>query len=311
MKFFASQFSKAKPSKALAAPASKKKKRQPASSASSASSTPSKSKSHGPKKVADVPRDEEGNLIFPIKLGVLIVESLGEVSDKAGYHNKKYIWPVGFRSKRTYASMKDPDKKVLYTSEILDGGEVPLFRVTPEDQPDKPIDANSATKAWTTVIKTINDKKTVATGKRMFTAVSGPEYFGYTNPPITKLIQELPKVAENAPTYEMRSFEPIQSKEKDKPTAETPKRKNPPRASSRNKRTKTLESEAEEDKDSSHATPVEDKTVDESQPQDPPAGDPPASLPEFKPPRKHTTSPTAIKAPKRLRTGPQTSEPAE
>lgn len=38
--------------------------------------------------------------------------------------------PVGFKSMRSYASMKQPDKRIQYCCEILDGGAAPEFRLT-------------------------------------------------------------------------------------------------------------------------------------------------------------------------------------
>eukprot|EP01090_Pellita_catalonica_P017356 TRINITY_DN521_c0_g2_i1.p1 TRINITY_DN521_c0_g2~~TRINITY_DN521_c0_g2_i1.p1 ORF type:complete len:646 (+),score=188.49 TRINITY_DN521_c0_g2_i1:274-1938(+) len=64
--------------------------------------------------------DEDGNVSFPIKIGdVLFVHSLGEVDpSKPLFHAKRYIWPNGFKSTRTYASTLDPTKKCMYTSVI-------------------------------------------------------------------------------------------------------------------------------------------------------------------------------------------------
>lgn len=117
---------------------------------------------------------------------------------------------------RQYSSFKDPSKRINYISEILDGlhtaqnfngtecstsaGEGkgltmrcdlagPLFKVTPEDDEDSAIIEKSATAAWSAVIAKVNDLKTEATGKRQFTSVSGPEYFGFGISAIAKLIQ--------------------------------------------------------------------------------------------------------------------------
>ncbi len=65
----------------------------------------------------------------------------------------------------------------------------PLFKVTPEDDEDEAIVEKSATAAWSAVIAKVNNMKTEETGKRQFTSVSGPEYFGFGVPAIAKLIQ--------------------------------------------------------------------------------------------------------------------------
>ena len=70
---------------------------------------------------------------LPLQAHGATVVSLGRVVTQwPTYHNKNYIWPVGFkwvcaapltrRSLKLFASFKDPARRVLYTSEILDGG---------------------------------------------------------------------------------------------------------------------------------------------------------------------------------------------
>ena len=70
---------------------------------------------------------------LPLKVHGVTVLCLGQINTKyPTYHNKNYIWPVGykfelvpiviFRSVKMYTSFKDTSKRVMYTSEILDGG---------------------------------------------------------------------------------------------------------------------------------------------------------------------------------------------
>ena len=70
---------------------------------------------------------------LPYKVKGVTVLSFGHsVTQWKSYHSAKYIWPVGFkwllgggvmrRSTKMYYSFKNPLTKVLYTSEILDGG---------------------------------------------------------------------------------------------------------------------------------------------------------------------------------------------
>ncbi len=116
------------------------------------------------------------------------------VFDNPAFHSSNYVWPVGYKSVRLFTSMKQPDHRISYVNEILASDSQPVFRVTPEDDPENPISASSATAAWKTIIEKVNALKTDQSGKRMFSAVSGPEYFGFSNPTISKLIQELPNV---------------------------------------------------------------------------------------------------------------------
>eukprot|EP01080_Neovahlkampfia_damariscottae_P001827 gene1827-969_t len=144
------------------------------------------------KRLVEVQRDLYGNVIFPINLGALTIHSVGKVIyDRPAYHTDKYIWPVGFKATRVYTSMKNVDERIVYTCEIKDGGFAPIFVLNCRDF-DSPIEEKSATAAWTSVVKTVNEIKSEASGKKVFTNVSGPEYFGLANPTVMKLISELP-----------------------------------------------------------------------------------------------------------------------
>lgn len=97
---------------------------------------------------------------MPIVIGGLTVLSMGKiVSDRKKFHSKRYIWPVGFKSVRTYASLKgttftrkrssslsalidrlsDFNRKCEYVNEIIDGGTEPKFVVTCMDDPEHPL----------------------------------------------------------------------------------------------------------------------------------------------------------------------------
>jgi hypothetical protein len=52
------------------------------------------------------------------------------VSDRPDYHTEDLIFPVGFCSTRVYGSLKDPEKKCVYTCKIVDGGTAPRYVAT-------------------------------------------------------------------------------------------------------------------------------------------------------------------------------------
>jgi len=155
------------------------------------------------RKVQPIAVDAKGKPIFPIALGGLTVHSLGEiVHDRPGFHSERYIWPVGYCSSRTYPSMKDPEMKCLYTCKILDGGFGPQFEMCPEDDPDHPIIASSATACHCVVLKAVNK----ARGRDASNTGSGPEFFGFSHPTIQYLIQSLPG-ARKCTKYQWVKFE--------------------------------------------------------------------------------------------------------
>ena len=155
------------------------------------------------RKALDLARGENGELLLPVKLGPLTLLQLGTIIfDREKFHNKRYIWPVGFESTRSYFSMKTPDQHTIYTSRILDGGDGPLFQVTAEDDPENPVAAPAASTTWTTIVRKVNEAK----NKGQMCSASGPEYFGFGNPTIARLIQEMPN-ADKCKNYVMQPFQ--------------------------------------------------------------------------------------------------------
>ena len=104
-----------------------------------------------------------------------------------------------------------PQQRVRFTSEILDGGTGPIFRVTSVDAPDMPAEGNSATAAWNVMLKVL--RATIflsgslplshASGfmlqlqrvndalekheRRNVISVSGPEMYGFSNPQVRRV----------------------------------------------------------------------------------------------------------------------------
>lgn len=155
------------------------------------------------RKVQPIAVDAKGKPIFPISLGGLTVHSLGEiVHERPGFHSERYIWPVGYCSSRTYPSMKNPENKCIYTCKILDGGFGPQFEMCPEDDPEHPIIASSATACHCVVLKAVNK----ARGRDASNTGSGPEFFGFSHPTIQYLIQSLPG-ARKCSKYQWVKFE--------------------------------------------------------------------------------------------------------
>lgn len=195
-------------------------------------------KSLKPKKAMEIPRDEQGRPRFPVQVGVFTVHSLGTVVlDRDGFHNERYVFPVGYRVSRTFASTVDPNKAVEYFCSIEDGGgDSPVFRVEPSDAPENTTVATSPTGAWSSIIKSecmvvlhqsflssIQCKQTPlpfpflilfslsaanAIRSKEASSSSGPENFGFTNPTIQFLIQELPGVS-HLRKYEHQNFEMV------------------------------------------------------------------------------------------------------
>eukprot|EP00126_Sphaerothecum_destruens_P003945 Sdes_comp17781_c0_seq1m7044 len=61
------------------------------------------------KKPTEISRDENGKVILPFRIGAVTYHCLGKINPAPGYHNDKYLWPVGFTSSRIFFSMKNPE----------------------------------------------------------------------------------------------------------------------------------------------------------------------------------------------------------
>eukprot|EP00871_Galdieria_phlegrea_P004480 jgi/Galph1/5032/GphlegSOOS_G57.1 len=156
----------------------------------------------------DRPRAPDGTFIMPLRLGVLTIESLGVVDPyREGFHSERAIYPIGFRSRRHFTSMVDVDRQCDYICEIVDSGENrPLFRVTCEDLPEYVFEETSASGCWCRILKVIRER-TPEDRRRSHVSVSGPEYFGFVNPLVLEMIQELPN-ADHCERYKRRVFLP-------------------------------------------------------------------------------------------------------
>ncbi|KAJ2957819.1 hypothetical protein NQZ79_g6510 [Umbelopsis isabellina] len=164
-----------------------------------------------PKHVQSLPRRPNGAIALPVTIGrgtnEVIIYDIGRVVwDREGYHNSRYIWPVGFKSKKYLPSLKTPLKKTGYISEILDGGGAPVFQVTPEDSPDTIFSGVSASGVWKQLLDQI-----ASLGVTAKTHASGPEMLGLSNLAVTKAIQELPN-ANKCTRYVMQRWLPEETK---------------------------------------------------------------------------------------------------
>lgn len=101
--------------------------------------------------------------------------------------------------------MVDPKNNTVVVSTILDGGDGPLFHVAAHDMPDQPIIANSATGAWTVVVRRSNEIR----HREHSNSASGPDYYGFKHPTIAKLIQDLPG-SEKLKYYIPQQFEEME-----------------------------------------------------------------------------------------------------
>ncbi|GFR29349.1 transforming growth factor beta regulator 1 [Trichonephila clavata] len=172
--------------------------------------------------VTPIPLDATGRPLFPIILGSLTIHSLGViVSDRHGYHTEQCIYPVGFCSSRTYASLKNPTTQCLYQCTVTDSPFGPKFEITPEDDPGHSLVGNSPNEVHGSLLKALN----TVIGKEVVSVEGqGAKFFGLSHPTVQNLIQscagarkctdyrwvqfEVAKVAEGEEEHISKDFDP-------------------------------------------------------------------------------------------------------
>uniref|UniRef100_A0A8R7UFR9 Histone-lysine N-methyltransferase n=1 Tax=Triticum urartu TaxID=4572 RepID=A0A8R7UFR9_TRIUA len=117
------------------------------------------------------------------------------VSDSDHFHNKMHIWPEGYTAFRKFASVKDPHLVTSYKMEVLRNSDIkarPLFRVISED--GLQIDGSTPNACWKEIYCRIKEKQCNVTSELEGNVCqrSGSDMFGFSNPQIRQLIQELP-----------------------------------------------------------------------------------------------------------------------
>jgi hypothetical protein len=135
----------------------------------------------------------------------LHILNLGEIEyESPYYHTEKNLFPKGFKSLREHSSMFKLGERAHYTSEILDGGLKPMYKLIPHEDPDHPIIKESSTGCWIVVCNKINELH--KTNKREKVTISGTERFGLCENTVVKLLQSLEN-AEKCTKYIMKVFE--------------------------------------------------------------------------------------------------------
>jgi hypothetical protein len=146
-------------------------------------------------------RDKDGNIKFPININPsLILVATGEINTNPNYHSEHNLFPIGYISIRTHASMFTRGVRARYTCEILEGDGKPLYRVTPEEDPSNPITRESSTGCWVYICNRVNQLQEV---KKEKVTISGTERFGLLEHNVVRLLEDLP-LAEKCTKYKFK-----------------------------------------------------------------------------------------------------------
>lgn len=130
---------------------------------------------------------QEITSINNIKLPIIISSSLklisiGKISPKKNFHKKNIIFPIGFKTVRTFNSLINPNQKCEYICEILEAENKPVFKVTCFDDIDHPVVRGCPTECWTVIWGKVFGGEG---------DVSGEERFGLADSLVVKLVENL------------------------------------------------------------------------------------------------------------------------
>ncbi|CAD7698432.1 unnamed protein product [Ostreobium quekettii] len=154
-----------------------------------------------------VDRDDSGRPILPLSLtSMLTLVELGRIEHvRVAFHSERHIYPIGFETRRTYASTVDPGGTTSYTCKIMDGGLRPLFQITADDDPELDIRNDTPSGSWVELFTLVNEVRGI---KKEKVTISGTDMFGLSHPVISRLIQELPNANKCAYFIPQLSFYP-------------------------------------------------------------------------------------------------------
>ena len=119
----------------------------------------------------------------------LTLLNIGEICLKPAYHTEHNIFPIGFKSRRVYASTKKLGEKTTYTCEIFKGPEnKPKYKIVSDEEPNNIIIKDSSTGCWVHVCKRVNNLKEF---KKAKVTISGTERFGLLESNVVRLLEHL------------------------------------------------------------------------------------------------------------------------
>ena len=125
---------------------------------------------------------------LPIYVGqTLCIVGLGKINTKSiHFHTRRHIYPVGFRSTRSYFSISSPGERMVYRNEIVERDGKPVFRITSQDAPDLLVEEETARAAWRNIVRRVAVVRNDAT---LRVHKSGAKMFGYGEDEIMTLIE--------------------------------------------------------------------------------------------------------------------------
>ncbi|CAF3363447.1 unnamed protein product [Rotaria sp. Silwood1] len=154
------------------------------------------------KQIQNYMTEEHEETSYTLRIGSLILHNIGQLLphqlQSAVFHNRNFIYPVGYTVTRFYWSMRRPNRRCAYNCSIIDVNNKPMFRIRIQENEDEPAQEfleSSAKLVWHKIVDAIDSLRRQHGLVKMFSVfVSGEDLYGLTEPHIIRLIESLPGV---------------------------------------------------------------------------------------------------------------------
>ncbi|CAF1210250.1 unnamed protein product [Rotaria sordida] len=154
------------------------------------------------KQIQSYMTEEHEETSYTLRIGSLILHNIGQLLphqlQSAVFHNRNFIYPVGYNVTRFYWSMRRPNRRCAYNCSIIDINNKPMFRIRIQENEDEPAQEfleSTAKLVWHKIVDEIDSLRRQHGLVKMFSVfVSGEDLYGLTEPHIIRLIESLPGV---------------------------------------------------------------------------------------------------------------------
>ncbi|CAF3886677.1 unnamed protein product [Rotaria sp. Silwood2] len=154
------------------------------------------------KQIQNYMNEEHDDKTYILRIGSLILHNIGQLLphqlQSSAFHNRNFVYPVGYTITRFYWSMHNPNRRCAYICSIIDIDNKPMFRIRVQENDNEQVEEfleSSAKSVWYKIIHEIDLLRQKHGLVKMFPVfVKGEDLYGLTEPHIIRLIESLPGV---------------------------------------------------------------------------------------------------------------------
>ena len=140
------------------------------------------------KQIQNSMAEEHDEVTYILRIGGLVLHNIGQLLPhqiQSGiFHNRNFIYPVGYSITRFYWSMRHPNRRCAYHCSIINVDNKPMFRIRIQENPNEPYEEileSSAKTAWHKIVDEIDSIRRKHRLVKMFSVfVSGEDLYGLT-----------------------------------------------------------------------------------------------------------------------------------